>query len=78
MKKELSLIDIEQIILMAWADTIPFEVIMREYGLNEGEVKKLMRAHQTEKTFIRWRKRVHGREGKHESLKILSSARVKY
>ena len=32
-KKILSLTDIEQIILMAWGDTIPFEVIAREYGL---------------------------------------------
>lgn len=78
MKKPLTEIDIEQIILMAWGDTIPFEVITREYGLTEGEVRKLMRAHQTPKTFIRWRKRVQGREGKHEALKVLSSNRQKH
>lgn len=78
MKKVLTEIDIEHIILMAWADTIPFEVILREYGLTEGEVKKLMRANQTPKTFVRWRKRVQGREGKHESLKTLSSMRQKF
>ncbi len=34
---------------MAWGDTIPFEVIEREYGLTAKEVQKLMRKHQTKK-----------------------------
>jgi len=74
-------IDIEQIILMAWGDTIPFEVIRREYGLTENQVRKVMRQHQSEKTYIRWRERVerrHGHSSKHEELSTKSSTRQKY
>jgi uncharacterized protein (TIGR03643 family) len=78
MKKELTNVDVEQIILMAWADTIPFEVIRREYGLTEGAVIKLMRANQSPKTFTRWRQRVRGRGGKHEAIAPTTSTRQKY
>ena len=80
-KRELTNVDIEQIVLMAWADTIPFEVIEREYGLTPNEVQKLMRRHQSEKTYTRWRKRVTERSGassKHESLSTKTSNRQKY
>jgi uncharacterized protein (TIGR03643 family) len=72
---------IEQIILMAWGDTIPFEVIRREYGLTENQVRTLMRQHQSEKTYIRWRERVEKRNGvssKHEKLSQKSSTRQKF
>ena len=81
MKKELSDIDVEQIILMAWGDTNPFEVIEREYGLTQNEVQKLMRKHQSEKTYIRLRKRVEKRNGvssKHEKISTKTSNRQKY
>lgn len=77
----LSPIDIEQIILMAWGDTIPFEVIRREYGLTENQVRTLMRKHQSEKTYRRWRERIETRSGpksKHECLTIKTSSRQKY
>jgi uncharacterized protein (TIGR03643 family) len=80
-KRELTEIDIEQIILMAWGDTILFETIEREYGLNETIVRKLMRTNQSEKTYIRWRKRVEARSGassKHEALTHKTSTRQKY
>lgn len=79
--KELTPIDIEQIILMAWGDTIPFEVIKREYGLTANEIQKLMRKHQSEKTYCRWRERVEKRTGvssKHEILSTKTSTRQKY
>ena len=81
MKKTLSSIDIEQIILMAWGDTIPFETIEREYGLRETDVRKLMHTHQNPKTYRRWRERVEGRAGKsskHESLSLKTSTRQKF
>ncbi len=81
MENALTDIDIEQIILMAWGDTIPFEVIEREYGLNPNEVQKLMRKYQSEKTYTRWRKRVTARSGissKHEALSTKTSSRQKY
>ena len=71
----------EQIILMAWADTISFETIKREFGLTENQVIEFMRTHQTPKTYVRWRKRVESRNGdrsKHEALSKVSSRRQKY
>jgi uncharacterized protein (TIGR03643 family) len=79
--KGLTTIDIEQIILMAWGDTIPFEAIKREYGLTENQVRTLMRKHQSEKTYRRWRERVEKRSGlssKHEQLSTKTSTRQKY
>jgi uncharacterized protein (TIGR03643 family) len=72
---------IEQIILMAWGDTISFETITREWGLTEGEVVAFMRKHQSPKTYIRWRKRLESRNGdrsKHEALSKMSSRRQKF
>lgn len=79
--KDLTPIDIEHIILMAWGDTIPFEAIFREYGLTENQVRTLMRKHQTEKTYRRWRQRVEKRSGpssKHEALSTKKSTRQKF
>ena len=79
--KEFDDITIEQIILMAWGDTIPFEVIEREYGLNANEVQKFMRKNQSPKTYRRWRERVEKRSGsasKHEQLTKKTSTRQKY
>ncbi len=75
-------IDIEQIILMAWGDTISFETITREYGLTHNEIVTFMRIHQSPKTYARWRERstkLHTRSGgKHESLTAVSSRRQKF
>jgi uncharacterized protein (TIGR03643 family) len=79
--KHFTAIDIEQIILMAWGDTIPFEVIKREYGLTANEVQTLMRKNQSEKTYRRWRERIQkktGRSSKHEALTTKTSTRQKY
>lgn len=73
--------EIEQIILMAWGDTIPFETIEREYGLTENQVRKLMRKNQSEKTYRRWRERVNERSGassKHEKISSKTSTRQKF
>ena len=73
--------DIEQIILMAWADTIPFETIMAEYGLNAEQVQKLMCQQQTPKTYRRWRQRIlrrSGPKGKHGRLTEIASMKQKF
>ena len=73
--------DIETIILMAWGDTIPFESIELEYGLNQNQVQAFMRKHQTPKTYVRWRERVERRAGtgsKHASVSKKTSARQKF
>jgi uncharacterized protein (TIGR03643 family) len=72
---------VEQIILMAWGDTISFETITREWGLTENEVVAFMRRHQSPRTYIRWRKRVERRRGsssKHEQISAISSRRQKF
>lgn len=72
---------IEQIILMAWGDTISFETITREWGLTHNEVVQFMRAHQSPATYARWRKRVEKRRGdssKHESASQVTSRRQKF
>lgn len=79
--KPLTPIDIEVIILMAWGDTISFETIEREYGLTENEVVKLLRKHQSPKTYARWRKRIQKRTGnssKHERFTTITSRRQKF
>jgi uncharacterized protein (TIGR03643 family) len=80
-KRNFSETEIESIILMAWADTISFETIMREWGLTENEVIQFMRKHQSPKTYIRWRKRVESRNGdrsKHEAVSKVTSRRQKF
>lgn len=78
----LSPIDIEQIILMAWGDTISFEAITREYGLTHNEIVALMRKNQSFKTYTRWRERSTkehiGSGGKHEGITQVSSRRQKF
>ncbi|MEO0942572.1 MAG: TIGR03643 family protein, partial [Cyanobacteria bacterium J06642_12] len=51
---------------MAWEDRTPFEAIEELYGLNEGEVIKLMRREMKPSSFRMWRKRVSGRKTKHK------------
>ena len=73
--------DIEQIILMTWADTIPFETIETEYGLTAEQVQKLMRQQQAPKTYRRWRRRVLQRSGpksKHAKLTQITSTKQKF
>ena len=80
-KHTLTNIDIEQIVLMAWGDTIPFETIELEYGLTENQVRTFMRTNQTEKTYVRWCKRIKkrsGRSSKHTALSTKTSTKQKY
>jgi uncharacterized protein (TIGR03643 family) len=79
-KRYFSSSEIERIILMAWADTVSFETITREYDLSYDEIREFMRIHQSPKTYIRWRKRVQKRSkhsGKHEALTQITSRRLK-
>ena len=54
-----------RLIEMAWQDRTPFDVIEKEYGLSENEIKNLMRSLISPKAYKRWRKRVSGRKTKH-------------
>lgn len=61
--------DISRIIEMAWEDRTPFEAIQRAYGLNEGQVIRLMRREMKSSSFRMWRKRVSARATKHAKLR---------
>jgi uncharacterized protein (TIGR03643 family) len=54
---------------MAWEDRTPFEAIKRQFGLNEKQVKSLMRAQLKDSSYKMWRVRVTGRVTKHACLR---------
>ena len=55
----------DRIIQMAWEDRTTFDAIREEFGLEPGEVIKLMRANLMPSSFKLWRKRTQGRTTKH-------------
>lgn len=59
MFNNLTAAEIDRIIEMAWEDRTPFEAIKFQFDLSEAETVQLMRTHLQEKSFKRWRKRVH-------------------
>lgn len=69
MKKELTTLEIDRVIEMAWEDRTPFSAIEAQFGLPEKEVIQLMRSQLKENSFRSWRKRVTGRKTKHSMLR---------
>jgi uncharacterized protein (TIGR03643 family) len=65
LKKELTDLDKDRIIEMAWEDRTTFEAITMQFGLKEQEVIDLMSFGAS--SFRMWRKRVQGRKTKHEN-----------
>tara|TARA_B100000579_G_scaffold217389_1_gene177796 strand:+ start:231 stop:491 length:261 start_codon:yes stop_codon:yes gene_type:complete len=61
--------DLSRIIEMAWEDRTPFEAIKNEFGLDQSQVKKIMKKELKAGSFLVWRKRVRGRKTKHGSLR---------
>ena len=76
-KKELSDLDKDRIIEMAWEDRTTFEAIQLQFGLKEQEVINLMRTEMKASSFRMWRERVQGRKTKHEKLRIFTDGRFK-
>ena len=66
MKQNYSQEFISNIIRLAWMDNISFDKIKREQNLSESDVIKIMRKHLKPGSFRLWRKRVAGRDTKHE------------
>ena len=64
-KMNLSDIDKDRIIEMAWEDRTPFDAIELQFGIKENEVRKIMRDNLKRSSFELWRKRVKGRKTKH-------------
>lgn len=58
-----------RVIEMAWEDRTPFEAIEQQFGLNEQEVRILIRQSLKPSSFKLWRKRVTGRATKHLKLR---------
>ena len=77
MKRELSYIEIDRIIEMAWEDRTSFEAIEFQFGLSEMEVKALMRKELKRSSYELWRKRVTNRKTKHEKLRSFTEGRFK-
>jgi uncharacterized protein (TIGR03643 family) len=77
MIKELTDIDKDRIIEMAWEDRTTFEAILLQFGLKEQEVIDLMRLEMKASSFRMWRKRVQGRKTKHEKLRNFEDFRFK-
>ena len=73
----LSLLEIDRIIEMAWEDRTTFDAIKFQFGLKEQEVIQLMRLEMKPKSFKLWRKRVQGRKTKHSKLREFESGRFK-
>jgi uncharacterized protein (TIGR03643 family) len=66
---QLSLIDKDRIIEMAWEDRTPFEAIELQFGLKENDVIAFMRGNSKPSSFRMWRKRMAGRSTKHTALR---------
>ncbi|MGC1204792.1 MAG: TIGR03643 family protein [Flavobacteriaceae bacterium] len=73
----LTIVDIDRIIEMAWEDRTTFEAIDFQFGLKEQEVIELMRKEMKPGSFKMWRKRVQGRKTKHEKLRTFEKGRFK-
>ena len=75
--KNLSLLDKDRIIEMAWEDRTTFEAIEMQFGLKQEDVIKLMRVELKPSSFKLWRERTKGRATKHEVLRINDVDRFK-
>lgn len=76
--KDLTLLDRDRIIEMAWEDRTPFEAILFQFGLSESEVIALMRKELKRSSFNLWRKRVNsGISLKHAAKRIAAIDRFK-
>lgn len=66
----------DDLIQMALSDKVSFEEIYKKYGINEKEVRVIMKTHLKLLSYINWRKRVKQRQYKHR--KKYSSGRYFY
>lgn len=67
--KELTDQEIDRIVEMAWEDRTPFDAILAQFNISEGEVIKIMQREMKPSSFRMWRKRVQGRATKHVALR---------
>lgn len=66
----LSEIELDRIIEMAWEDRTPFDAIQFQFNLSEADVKALMKKELKFSSYIRWRKRVESCKTKHSAKRV--------
>ena len=76
-KKVLSPTEINRIIEMALEDRTPFDAIKFQFGLNEAEVKVLMKKNLKFSSYKLWRKRVENCKTKHLAKRLEGINRFK-
>ena len=65
--KQMQEFDLDRLIEMAWQDRITFDIIYKQYGITENQLKNKMRKLISKQGYKRWRKRVQNRKTKHKS-----------
>lgn len=73
----LTIEETDRVIEMAWEDRTTFDAIKFQFGLKEQDVIELMRKEMKPSSFRLWRKRVQGRQTKHEKLRSYEKGRFK-
>ena len=73
----LSDIQIDRIIEMAWEDRTPFDAIKFQFGLNEADVKALMKKELKFRSYKLWRERVENCKTKHLAKRVEGIDRFK-
>lgn len=76
-KDNLSEIQIDRIIEMAWEDRTPFDAIKFQFGLSEAEVKALMKRELKFSSYKLWRERVENCKTKHVAKRVEEIDRFK-
>jgi uncharacterized protein (TIGR03643 family) len=76
-KENLSDIQIDRIIEMAWEDRTPFDAIKFQFGLSEADVKALMKKELKFSSYKLWRERVENCKTKHTNKRVEGIDRFK-
>ena len=76
-KKELSVLEVDRVIEMAWEDRTPFEAIYYQFGLKESDVKALMKKQLKFSSYKLWRSRVEACKTKHIKKRVVGIDRFK-
>ena len=79
LNQEINLIehDLSRIIEMAWEDRTSFDAIKLQFGLNESQVKALMKKNLKFGSYKLWRKRVENCKTKHDLKRVAGMKRFK-
>ena len=76
-KKEFTGIGIDRIKEMAWEDRTPFDAIKFQFGINEADVKVIMKRELKFSSYKLWRKRVENCKTKHLAKRVEGIDRFK-